>query len=227
MSEKTNGNKMKSSWDELTVAELMQIRDIDSLQLATEDEKNLKVAAVLAGIPYEELIQIPLSEVREYMDNTEFLLHKPKEKKARNTYVINGRKYRLMKDPSEMIVSQYIDFQSLYADGFDKRPAEMLSVFLVPDKHTYNDGYDKEQVINDMYNMSVTEALGVTSFFTKRFQRLITWALTLYKLKIKWMRLTARKEEKEMYKALELEMRLVTDELNSIYGLIASGRSAN
>lgn len=214
--------KIKTSWDDITVADLVTIKEIDKLQLATTDEKNLKVAALVAGIPYEDLIQIPLNNVRKYMDNTEFLLHEPTAKKARSSYVINGRKYKLLKDPSDMTVAAYIDFQALYDDGFDKRPAELLSIMLIPDGHNYNDGYDKELVIKDMYEMSVTEALGVCDFFIKRFQRLITWVTTHSKIKMWWLKMTSSKKDKEMYKALELEMRLVMDELNSMSGWMQS-----
>lgn len=209
---------MKTGWDDITIADLVKIREIGTLQLATEDEKNLKVAALINDIPYEELIQVPLSQIRTYMDATEFLLQEPKAKKVKNHYTINGRKYKLLKNEMDLLTSQYIDFQSVQQDGFDKRPAELLSVMIVPEGHNYNDGYDKDQVIEDMYDMSVTEALGIIDFFTRRFRRSIAWAKTLCKVKMRWARLTARKEHREMYKALEIQMNLILDEASSIYG---------
>lgn len=209
---------MKLSWDDITIADLVKIREIGSLQLATEDEKNLQVAAIVNDIPYEELIQVPLSQIRTYMDATEFLLTEPKARKAKNHYTINGRKYKLLKNEMDLLTAQYIDFQSVQQDGFDKRPAELLSVMMVPEGHNYNDGYDKDQVIEDMYDMSVTEALGIIDFFTRRFRQLIAWAKTLCKVKMRWARLTARKENREMYKALEIQMNLILDEASSIFG---------
>lgn len=209
---------MKQSWDDITIADLVKIREIGSLQLATEDEKNLQVAAIVNEIPYEELIQVPLSQIRTYMDATDFLLTEPKARKAKNHYTINGRKYKLLKNEMDLLTAQYIDFQSVQQDGFDKRPAELLSVMIVPEGHNYNDGYDKDQVIEDMYDMSVTEALGIVDFFTRRFRRSIAWAKTLCKVKMRWARLTARKENREMYKALELQMNLILDEAISVYG---------
>ena len=209
---------MKTGWDDITIADLIKIREIGALQLATEDEKNLQVAAIVNDIPYEELIQVPLSQIRTYMDATDFLLTEPKARKARNSYTINGRKYKLLKNEMDLLTAQYIDFQSVQQDGFDKRPAELLSVMMVPEGHNYNDGYDKDQVIEDMYDMSVTEALGIVDFFTRRFRRSIAWAKTLCKVKMRWARLTARKEDKEMYKALELQMSLILDEAISVYG---------
>ena len=209
---------IKSSWDDMTVGDILFMKETEKLQMATDDEKNMMVAARLAGIEYKDFIQLPLSEVRKYMDNTEFLFTKPEPKKARNKYVINGRTYKLFKGNEEMTVAQYIDWQAIQADGFDKRPGEMLAIVLVPEGHQYNDGYDKDQQIEDMLDMSVTDALGVCDFFTKRLSKSINLILTALKIRMKWMRITARQEDREMMKALEVQMRLYLDQLNRIYG---------
>lgn len=211
---------MKNSWDDITIADIIFMNEVKELQLATEDEKNMMIAARLAGIDYKDFLQLGLSEVRRYMDNTDFLFNKPEPKKARKKYVLNNRKYRFIKDASEMTVAQYIDFQAIQADGFDKRPAEMLAIFVVPEGHEYNDGYDKEQQIEDLMSMSITDALGVCNFFTKRFSTSINYILTALKIRMWWMRRTAKKEEKEMMEAIAIQMRTYLDQLKDIYGLI-------
>lgn len=214
----------KLGWNDLTLTDLMQIKSISDLQLATEDEKNLKVASIVCKIPYDELMQMPLEKVREYMDQTEFLLHEPKARKVKHSYIINGRRYKLLKNEMEMLTSQYIDFQAIYKDGFEKRPGELLAVMMVPEGHEYNDGYDNDQVVADMYDMKVEEALGITDFFLMRFVRSIAWTKMYYTLIMKWKKLTATKEEKEMMKATELQLNLILDELNSMFGWIAQRR---
>ena len=213
--------KRQLGWNDLSLKDMMEIKEISTLQLATEDEKNLRVASIVCKVPYEELIQMPLSKVREYMDETAFLFTEPKPKKARNFYIINGRRYKLLKNEMEMLTSQYIDFQAIYKDGFDKRPGELLSVMMVPEGHEYHDGYDNDQVVNDMYDMKVEEALGITDFFTRRFVRLIERTKMYYALIMKWKKLTATKEEKEMIKAMETQLSLIRDELNSMFGWTA------
>lgn len=214
----------KSCWNDLTLTDVMQIKSINTLQVATEDEKNLMVAALVAGIEYNKLVQMPLDEARSYVENTAFLLQEPKPKKARHHYIINGRKYKLLKNEMEMLTAQYIDLQAIYKDGFEKRPGELLSVMMVPEGHEYADGYDKDQVVADMYDMHVEEALGIVDFFTMRFVRLIAWTRMYYKWIMRWKRLTARKEEKEMMKATEIQLNLVMDELNYMFGWIAQER---
>lgn len=204
----------------MTVADYIRLREISKLQMATEDEKNLMVAALIAEVPYQEILQLPLDKVRELMDKTEFLLQQPVPGKTKRKYELNGRTYRLFKDPSEMSVAQYIDFAAIEKEGFDKMPGEMLAIFLVPEGHQYNDGYDKDQQIEDMMDMSITEALGVCSFFTKRLSKSINLIMTALRIRMKWMRITAKKEDREMMKALEIQMRLYLNEIEHIYGLI-------
>lgn len=211
---------MKTEWNDLTVKDLIKIREIDELQLATEAEKNLQVAAIIAEKEYEELLDMPLDEVTSYVAACDFLQQPPKPKKARRHYTINGRKYKLLKNEMELLTSQYVDFQAIYQDGFDKRPGELLSIMMVPDGHEYNDGYDKDQVMEDMYDMRVEEALGIVDFFMGRFVRSIAWTRMYFKWMVRWKRLTARKKDKEMWKATELELNLVMDELNSMFGWI-------
>lgn len=211
------------SWDDITVQDYVKMQEIKNLQLATEDEKNLMVAAIINKVDYNDLIQMPLSSVKEYVNNTGFLLEKPHSNKARNKYTVNGREYRLIKNYEEMTVAQFIDFQAIQADGFAERPAELLAIFLVPKGHQYNDGYDKEQQIEDMLQLSIPDALGICNFFTKRLLKSLRLIQTALRLRMKWIRATAKKEDKEMMQAMELEMNLYLDQLKDMFGLIVPG----
>ena len=106
-------------WNDITVKDLFEIKGISELQMATEDEKNLKVVSIVTKVPYEQLIQMPLGEVSKYVEKAKFLYEEPKPRKARRSYTINGRTYNLLKNEGEMITSQYIDFQAVYRDGFE------------------------------------------------------------------------------------------------------------
>lgn len=214
---------MKKDWNDLTVRDLLSIKDIDGMQMATDAEKNLRVAAIVADKSYEELLDMSLNDVSEFVDACDFLQKAPKPRKARRHYVINGRKYKLLKNEMEMLTSQYVDFQAIYQDGFDKRPAELLSIMMVPDGHEYNDGYDKELVINDMYDFPVEEALGVCDFFMGRFVRSIAWTRMYFRWMMWWKRITTPRKDREMMRAVELELNLVMEELNSMFGSIVRG----
>lgn len=209
------------SWEELKLKHLMQIDEISNRVLLSDDEKDLMVGAILNGMEYNEFINQPISKVQEMMGVTEFLYSDIKKEKAKKHYVINGKNYTLMKNESEMTVSQYIDYQALGGD-FRKYPAQLLSVFLVPEGHTYNDGYDKEEVEEDMLEISVVEAASIADFFTKRYIRLIQFILVYLKLKVKVekmkMKLTRNQEKKEHLQAILLEMELIINQLEGSFG---------
>ena len=204
-------SSMISSWQEMKIKHLIQLREIGLLHKG-DDEKNMMVGALLAGIDYEKLLNMRLDATKEIMDNTSFLLEKPKPSKARNKYIINGKDYHLLKNVDDLTVAQYIDFQQLYNDGFEAHPREMLSIFLVPKGHKYNDGYDKQEVIEDMGELGVEEALGIVDFFMKRCakstKRMMAYSLATIKvLKI------LHPKEKERLKATELELNLIQEYL--------------
>lgn len=215
---------MKLSWNEMTVADYIRLREISKLQMATEDEKNLMVAALIAEKPYQEILQLPLDKARELMDKTEFLLQQPVPGKTKRKYELNGRTYILFKDPSEMTVAQYIDFQQIHKEGFENCPAEMLSIFLIPEGHQYNDGYYKDQQLEDMLEMGITEALGVCDFFIKRCLKSIRQMKMFSGLMLKVVKLQAPKEEKEMVEATRIQLNLVMEGLEELYGSLALKR---
>ena len=214
-----NKENKEYSWKRLTVEQLGKIKDI-SKENISEEEKDLKVGAVVNNMDYEDFINLPLEETRRLMGNADFLYEKPEADKARKNYIINGKKYNLLKNATEMTTAQYIDFEAVSKMGFDSCMPEMLSIFLVPDGHQYNDGYDKDEVLEDIKKMSVTEALGVADFFTKKYAKLIMRTLNFSEALITAQRIMAKKEQKEMMKAMELETKLIIAELRSIYGCL-------
>lgn len=212
---------MIKSWSELKVRDYQKIVNISELNCG-DDEKNLRVAAILAEMEYEDFIQLPLADIPQYMDNCEFLKEKPIYRKPRKHYKINDKDFVLLKDSVEMTVAQYIDFQTISVEGFERHIAEMLAIFLVPEGHTYNDGYNNDDVIEDVLDLNMEEAYNIASFFTKKCIRLYKRSLMYSLAAITTKKIMARKKEKEMWKAIELEMKLMVEELNSTFGLVLS-----
>ena len=204
---------MITDWNGVKVKHLIEINRIKDLD-ATEDEKNLMVAGLLSDIPYEKLLAMPLDKVQVLTDGIEFMRKPIPTSRARNHYEINGHRYWLLKNPNEMTVSQYIDYKNVSALGFETHIPEMLAIMLIPEGKNYNDNYDTDQVRDDILEMGVVEALGVAGFFIKRFQRSILRSQTYLQaslLMAKWK--LRRVKDKELRKALELEMNLLMEEL--------------
>lgn len=210
---------MITSWNEMKIKDLLAIREIGNLQVASEDEKNMMIAAHLAGEEYKDVLLKPLDDVRGMITNADFLIDtKPVPEKARKKYKINNRTYILFQNPGDMSVAQYIDFQQIFREGFEKRPVEMLCIFLIPDGHQYNDGYDKEQQEEDMLELGVEEALGICDFFTIRCRKSIKRMGTYLKVMMGIQGLKAPKEEKERIKATQIQTNLLLEGLADLFG---------
>lgn len=205
----------KKTWNDIKIKDYLKIESIKDLQVPTDEEKDFMVGAYLNNMEYDEFISLPLNETKELMKNMLFLYDNPEvPKSVKKTYVMRGRKYRLLKNAEDMTTAQYIDFQALMPDGYGKHPVEMLSIVLIPDGHEYNDGYDKDLVMEDIMELPLVEGLAIADFFTKRFTRLIRRTLIQLDLTV---RIVSRKiKDEEMRKAYRLEMSLVMDELKRL-----------
>ncbi len=211
---------MITNWNDLSISKLMEINAINELHCGDE-EKNCRVAAVLAGITYDELLEMPLSKASELISQIGFLLEEPPVVKVRNTYEIGGIKWRLTK---ELTTAQYIDFQGLYGAHMERYIREMMAIILVPEGKKYLEGYTSEEAVEILGEMSVPESLGISSFFTRRFGKSIRRTLNLSEVAIRAARMIAPKKDKEQIRAMEIALRTALDELRSLYGSLFSTR---
>lgn len=198
-------------WTDVKVKDLMLIKEINESD-KTEDEKSLLLASVVYGIEYKELLNMKIERLRELLDGLEFLRHPLPKTTVRRKYEVNGRKYTLLKNPSDMTVSQYINFNQLSGD-FDSHIPELLAIMLVPEGKKYGEG-DYDQILEDMENFPAVEGLAIANFFTRKFQRLIRHSLIYLRAAVWQMKRKIRKMQPgEMKEALELEASLLEREL--------------
>ena len=71
------------SWDKMPVGFLKDIHRITSDGTLSEDDKSLQAAAILARMPYDTLLNLPLDEAQELVARTAFLYEKPEKKKIK------------------------------------------------------------------------------------------------------------------------------------------------
>lgn len=208
---------MKNKWQDISVRDYLVIKDILGLH-TSEDEKVLKIAALCSDMPYDDFIQLPLSKTEELVRNVDFMYTDIPKEKVKKKYILGGKSYTLLENSDDMTVAQYIDFDAMRGDGFDRHIVDLLAIFLVPKGHLYNDGYDKEEVKEDILNLGIVEALSIADFFIRRQLKSLKRLIQYLRFQVTFLRMTASKEERERMKALELEMNLVLDELGSMYG---------
>lgn len=200
------------SWGELPVGMLEEMR---SVTIDDEDTKTLTIAGILAGKTFKEMLNLPLEETQRLIANTAFLYTEPAKKKLSSVYTLNGTKYNILKKAEKMTTAQFIDYQAIARDSFN-RVSEFLAIFFIPEGHEYNDGtYDKQQVIDDIANyLSTEEALGIADFFINRFVKLMKRTLLLLEAKMAVLKL-GRKDKTKMMAA---ETEKMIKDLRSIYG---------
>lgn len=206
------------SWDKMPVGFLKDMHRITSDESLSEDDKSLQAAAVLARLPYDTLLNLPLDEAQALVARTAFLYEKPEKKKIRKTYNLNGRVYVPLMSMEDMTTAQFIDFNSLIND-IDERLPEILSIFLVPKGHKYNDGYDKNTVIKDISErLMVTEALGMASFFINGYKAYAIRTLLYSEAALEVTMWKAPKELRPKAKEVMKALRHLREEIRSSYG---------
>lgn len=202
------------SWGELPVGMLEEIRAVGQ-NTDDEDNKTLTIAGILAGKTFKEMLNLPLEETQRLIKNTAFIYTEPAKKKLSSVYTLNGTKYEILKKAEKMTTAQFIDYQAIARESFN-RVSEFLAIFFIPEGHEYNDGtYDKQQVIDDISNyLSTEEALGIADFFINRCVRLMQRTLLLLEAKMAVLKL-GRKDKTKMIAA---ETEKMIKDLRSIYG---------
>ena len=98
-------------------------------------------------------------------ENLSFMQTQPKYSDIQKEYIINNHIYELKAEIPSITTAQYIDYQNYSKDG---DITKLLSVWMIPKGHKYNDGYDMIEVIQDMGQMLLQDAMGICFFFPKQ-----------------------------------------------------------
>lgn len=134
-------------------------------------DNNVELLSILCDVSEDEILKLTTTEFTSLLQQTSFLINMPKAK-IQDTYIINGKTYKVFLSLKNMSVAQYIDFQTYYKEK-DKRLKELLSVFLIPKGKKYGEDYDIDEVINDIGEyLSIVDAHSIMFFFVILFQTL-------------------------------------------------------
>lgn len=159
--------KIKNRWEDLTFNEVLQIQQIISADI-NDTYKASNILAVLAGVGVDVIEDLPIHKFSSLLPNIEFLHNDPPKCNHQDTYDINGRKYCLSANITDITTAQYIDYQS-YMKEENPDLCKITSVFLIPDGHKYNDGYDMEQVWKDVGDMLYIDVMALAFFLRKQY----------------------------------------------------------
>lgn len=144
----------KLSWWDITLDQYNRIKDLDLTQI----EDQITAAEILLNIKADDMTWVEFGKELKKLD----FLNKPMPKTIiRFAYTLNGHKYICNPNPTELSVSQFMDFTEISKTG---QIEKVLAIFLIPEGKEYAD-YDMNQVYSDILTMSVVEAQGILNFF--------------------------------------------------------------
>lgn len=184
--------KKKTCWEDITVSDFQRIYE---LQREDDEEKLLRLIALVNGMDMEEIYTMPLSKLESHFQDIDFLTKEPQIPLMKPSYTLNGTKYNVY--AGEMLTAQYIDFKQIIDRYYENLP-QFLTLFLIPAGHKYADGYDLQKAAQDLGTMAITDARAVASFFLTACGTLTKIFLRSSVRRLRRMARKAKGREKEL-----------------------------
>ena len=177
----------KKSWEDITVADFQRIY---SLEKEGSEERLLKLIALVNGIDYNDVLEMPLSTLYSHFSDIDFLEKEPKAVLVRPSYELGGTVYKI--HTKELTTAQYIDFKQM-VDTYAENLPRFLTIFLIPSGCKYASGYDLDKAAQDIGGMGILDAKAVAAFF-----------LTLYGISTRlFLRFSRRRIRRALRKATD------------------------
>lgn len=210
------------NWKEISINTFKKLQDVLKDVIITDDatlnnlNSNIAMLSVLCDVDEDTIASLSTSEFVKLVNDSNFLSDMPKVK-ITDTYVINGKVYKVFLSLKNMSVAQYIDFQTFYKD-YDKYTRELLACFLIPEGKRYGEDYDIAEVITDIgEHLSIVDANSILFFFVILYQSLTK---TILNYSIKNMKKMMRKE-KNKEQRMKMEQAII--EMKKARDLVANG----
>lgn len=179
---------MINSYKDLPIGKWQEILNID----INDDNREVKLIQILSNKSEDDILDLKLNEFKELYNQTSFLLEEPKKKLINDTYTLGNTEYEVVTNVDNLIVSQFIDYQTFIKDA-DKYLIELIGVFLIPKGYTYGKDYDIRDTHDNIREyLSVEDAVSLSSFF-----------LTLSQSWLKVMEISLIKEVRKMQKKMQ------------------------
>ena len=210
------------NWKEININTFKKLQVALKDVIITDDatlnniNSNIAMLSVLCDVDEDTIASLSTSEFVKLVNDSNFLSDMPKVK-ITDTYVINGKVYKVFLTLNNMSVAQYIDFQTFYKE-YDKYTRELLACFLIPEGKRYGEDYDIAEVITDIgEHLSIVDANSILFFFVILYQSLTRVTLNC---SIKDMKKMMRKEKN---KEQRMKMEQAIMELKKARDLVVNG----
>ena len=132
---------MIKNWNEMDLSHYKRLFEIIRKDWENELDMNLAMVSVLSDIPIEDITNMELNKLQEFINNLKFIETPYKPKTPETTYNIGNKEYKVFFNVNKMTASQYIDFQNFYKQYDDFMP-NLAACFLLPNGKKYGEDYD-------------------------------------------------------------------------------------
>lgn len=132
---------MIKNWNEMDLSHYKRLFEIIRKDWENELDMNLAMVSVLSDMPIEDITNMEVNKLQEFINNLKFIETSYKPKTPETTYNIGNKEYKVFFNVNKMTASQYIDFQNFYKQYDDFMP-NLAACFLLPNGKKYGEDYD-------------------------------------------------------------------------------------
>ena len=183
-------------WDNISIEKYYQIYDILNDDDDDDITKNVRLVAAIMEKDEQEIWDMDLTEVGEYIGRLQFLNKFEIPKHPNLKIQLPNYTLVVLKDLSKINIGQYVDYQNFASRPLRESMEKILSIFLIPEGHSYNTGYDILDLQREMReNLSFRAAEGLLSFFLDRYSKLLFRSVISCRRMIRKIRNPEEKEE--------------------------------
>lgn len=157
----------------MNLAHYRKLLDVIRKEWENELDMNLAMVSVLSDIPIEDITNIEVNKLQEFINNLKFIETPYKPKTPETTYNIGNKEYKVFFNVNKMTASQYIDFQNFYKKYDDYMP-NLAACFLLPEGKKYGEDYDPIDEAEFLNNHLTIDIFSDIMFFFVNLLRLST-----------------------------------------------------
>lgn len=171
-------------WNKLTVAQFIQLQDIDSSQRLNIIEKQQMMLAILDGKDVEEYDNIKYTEMlTQFNERTKFFEELPTEVKPVDIIEVKGKKYKFNFELTEITAGQYIDISAMGGNMMELN--KIAACFFLPMKgkrYLEYGAVPHEVVAEELLDAKFIDVYSAMVFFCELYKELISNMLTYSKM---------------------------------------------
>jgi len=164
--------KIPKSWQDVTIAQFMELRQSTKDLKDNFDVTNVHIA-VLCGITQQEVMSMKVETRNKIVDRISFITTEPTGE-FKPTFWHNKKRWKVTNNINKLLPSQYIDVSMFIKMGADTNYHNILGVICQPMRYgVFKRKYDGDKVMqyaDELLSLPVPTAMTIAAFFLNSSQ---------------------------------------------------------